>query len=247
MATCARPTARRSPPPGEGNGHPGNGRGGHVGRSARPRAGGALVVRDRQSPGQAAHRDRTGGHRGTRHQRGGSAAGRPAGDGEIAAVSGPAAFEGAIAMDPVKDAALEREIERALAVDPSPEFLARVRARIADEPAPAARGFGWLFAGVAATAVAVAVVAVVMLRPDQRVEPAVGLLTSRSLTSSVVVPRVSPGLDREPRTTHHERRTPNDEPRTTNPERQTSTPLFDARETTALQRLIADVRDAQVD
>jgi hypothetical protein len=150
-------------------------------------------------------------------------------------------------MDPVKDAALEREIERALAVDPSPEFLVRVRARIADEPAPASRGFGWLFAGVAATAVAAAAVAVVMLRPEPRVEPAVGLLTSRSLTSSAVVPRVSPGLDREPRTTHHERRTPNDAPRTTNHERQTSTPLFDARETTALQRLIADVRDAQVD
>ena len=30
-------------------------------------------------------------------------------------------------MDPMNDAALEREIERALAVDPSPEFLVRVR------------------------------------------------------------------------------------------------------------------------
>ena len=112
-------------------------------------------------------------------------------------------------MDPVKDAALEREIERALAVDPSPEFLVRVRARIADAPAPASRGFGWRFAGVAAAAVA-AVVALVMLRPEQRVEPAVGLLTSRSLTSAVVVPTVSRGLDREPRTTHRERRTAND-------------------------------------
>jgi hypothetical protein len=150
-------------------------------------------------------------------------------------------------MDPVNDAALEREIERALAVDPSPEFLVRVRARIADEPAPAARGFGWLFAGVAAAAVAAAVVALVMLRPEQRVEPAIGLLTSRSLTSSVVVPTVSRGLDREPRTTHRERRTANDALRTTNLERQRSEPLFDTRETTALQRLIADVRDARVD
>ena len=150
-------------------------------------------------------------------------------------------------MDPVKDAALEREIERALAVDPSPEFLVRVRARIADAPAPAARGFGWRFAGVAAAAVTAAVVALVMLRPEQRVEPAVGLLTSRSLTSAVVVPTVSRGLDREPRTTHRERRTANDAPRTTHRERQRSEPLFDARETTALQRLIADVRDARVD
>jgi hypothetical protein len=150
-------------------------------------------------------------------------------------------------MDPMNDAALEREIERALAVDPSPEFLVRVRARIADEPAPASRGFGWLFAGVAATAVAAAVVALVMLRPEQRVEPAVGLLMSRSLTSAVVVPTVSRGLERAPRTTHLERPTSNDAPRTTNLERQRSEPIFDARETTALQRLIADVRDARVD
>jgi hypothetical protein len=150
-------------------------------------------------------------------------------------------------MDPVKDAALEREIESALAVDPSPEFLVRVRVRIADEPVPASRGFGWLFAGVAAIAVAAAVVAVVMLRPEPRVEPAVRLLMSRSLTSSVVVPTVSRGLAREPRTTNLERRTANDAPRTTNLERQASAPLFDAHETTALQRLIADVRDAQVD
>jgi len=150
-------------------------------------------------------------------------------------------------MDPVNDAALEREIERALAVDPSPEFLVRVRARIADEPAPASRGFGWLFAGVAATAVAASVVALVVLRPEQRVEPATRLLRSRALTSSVVVPAVSRGLDRAPRTTNLERRTANDALRATNLERQRSEPLFDARETTALQRLIADVRDARVD
>jgi hypothetical protein len=150
-------------------------------------------------------------------------------------------------MDPVKDAALEREIERALAVDPSPEFLVRVRARIAEEPAPASRGFGWLFAGVAATAVTAAVVALFMLRPVQRVEPAIGLLRSRSLTSAVVVPTVSRGLDRAPRTTHLERRPTNDAHRTTHLERQRSEPLFDARETTALQRLIANVRDARVD
>jgi hypothetical protein len=62
----------------------------------------------------------------------------------------------------------------------------------------------------------------------------------------------------EPRTTHRETdalRTTNLErhiPRTTHVERRTSKrqrsePLFDARETTALQRLIADVRDARVD
>ena len=70
---------------------------------------------------------------------------------------------------------------------------------------------------------------------------------SRSLTSSVVVPTVSRRLDREPRTTHRERRTANEPPRTTHVARTVSEPFFDTRETTALQRLIANVRDARVD
>ena len=136
-------------------------------------------------------------------------------------------------MDPMNDAGLERDIERALAADPSPEFLARVRTRIAEEPAPASRRFGWLFAGVATAAMAASVVALVMLRPDHRVEPAHGLLSSRSLSSSVVGPVLSQGLDRERRTTNVERSLPE--------------PFFDPRETMALQRLIAGVRDARVD
>lgn len=136
-------------------------------------------------------------------------------------------------MDPMNDAALERDIERALAVDPSPEFLARVRTRIAEEPSPASWRFGWLFAGVATAAVAASVVALLMLRPNQGLEPARQLLLSRSLSPSVVVPTLSPRLGRERRTTNDERLLPQ--------------PLFDPRETTALQRLIADVRDAHVD
>jgi hypothetical protein len=130
-------------------------------------------------------------------------------------------------MDPLNDAGLERDIERALAIDPSPEFVARVRTRIAEEPSPASRRFGWLFAGVATAGVAASVVALVMLRPDQRVDPARGLLMSRSLTSSVVVPMLSQGLaatNVEPRTTNREPRTSNDEPRTTNDEHPSRTP-----------------------
>jgi hypothetical protein len=149
-------------------------------------------------------------------------------------------------MDPMNDAGLERDIERALAIDPSPEFVARVRTRIAEEPSPSLR-FGWLFAGVATAAVAASVVALVILRPDPHVEPAHGLLTSRSPTSSVVVPTLSQGLGRAGRTTHLERRTSNDAPRTTYLERRSSEPFFDTRETMALQRLIAGVRDARVD
>src|SRR6266487_3369506 len=70
----------------------------------------------------------------------------------------------------------------------------RVRTRIAEEPSPATRRFGWMFTGIATAAVAASVVALVMFRLDRRVEPATGLLTSRALTSSVVVPVLSQGL-----------------------------------------------------
>jgi hypothetical protein len=168
-------------------------------------------------------------------------------------------------MDPVKDAALEREIERAIAVDPSPEFLVRVRARIADERAPASRGFGWLFAGVAMVAAAATLVlAVRMVSPARPPAPA-PLLASRSIGSAIVVPTVGPAKaghyvpnERSDRNQYNERLDRNQyvvsgfsrtsavaASRTSaspSPE-----PLFDARETTALQRLIADVRDARVD
>ena len=48
----------------------------------------------------------------------------------------PSRVEGGSGLDgPLTDAALDREIEDVLRVDPSPEFLARVRTRMAVEPA----------------------------------------------------------------------------------------------------------------
>ena len=49
---------------------------------------------------------------------------------------------------------LDRELAAALSVDPSPEFVARVRARVADEPAPSSwRIPRMVTAGVALAAV----------------------------------------------------------------------------------------------
>ena len=64
-------------------------------------------------------------------------------------------------MDPMNgDNLLDRELERALAVDPSPEFLARVRTRVAGEPEPAASWWSWklLTAGALVAGVAIAIV-----------------------------------------------------------------------------------------
>jgi hypothetical protein len=165
-------------------------------------------------------------------------------------------------MDPlnpansVNDDILTRDLERALAVDPSPEFVARVRARIAEEPSPASPPFGWLFAGVAIAAVAAAVVLAVFVdSPARQTAPATApLLASRSITSSIVVPDVGPA-----KAGPHEDRGLREGagPRTpsfvgSGFSRTYTMPgepaiLIDAREMMALQRLIAGVRDARVD
>lgn len=59
--------------------------------------------------------------------------------------------------DPLNDSTLARELEALVDVDPSPEFLARVRTRIALEPEPSSWKLGWGWMGAAAAAVLVAV------------------------------------------------------------------------------------------
>jgi hypothetical protein len=155
----------------------------------------------------------------------------------------------------MNDAGLERDIERALAVDPSPEFVARVRARIAEEPARSSRRFGWLFAGVAATAVATAsAIAIFVLSPARPISPPnAPHLASRSITSSIVVPDVGPTAG--PAKAGYYVRTATgrgDSNRyvvsgfSRTDTTADSEPLFDPRETMALQRLIAGVREARV-
>ena len=68
---------------------------------------------------------------------------------------------------------LDREIEDLLAVDHSPEFLAKVRRRIATEPPPAAAWFSWKVLPIAAGAATV-VIAVLLWPASEplRVAPA---------------------------------------------------------------------------
>jgi hypothetical protein len=60
--------------------------------------------------------------------------------------------------DPLSDAALDRELDAALNVEPSPEFVARVRMRVADEAVAAGWWPRWQFvtAGIGAVTIAVA-------------------------------------------------------------------------------------------
>jgi hypothetical protein len=83
--------------------------------------------------------------------------------------------------DALTDDAFDRDIAQALAVDPSPEFVARVRTRIANEPAPSAWRLSWTmgFAGASVTALVLAVV--LLNRPE---EPIAGApLAARAIPS----------------------------------------------------------------
>ena len=68
------------------------------------------------------------------------------------------------------DETLEKDIEAALGVDPSPEFLPRIRARIANERMQEGwfSSVSWRWAQVAAAVTAVAVIAVWTLRDPSR-------------------------------------------------------------------------------
>jgi hypothetical protein len=75
---------------------------------------------------------------------------------------------------------VDRELQAALDVDPSPEFVARVRQRIAAEPAPQRWRAWWLMAAADAAA-AVVVAAVVVMRWPGPADGRPTLLTARAL------------------------------------------------------------------
>jgi len=68
--------------------------------------------------------------------------------------------------DPLTDGEIDRALAKALSVEPSPEFVARVRMRIASEPEPSDWRFSWMFAASACTlAIAMAVTVMQMNHP----------------------------------------------------------------------------------
>ena len=154
------------------------------------------------------------------------------------------------------DAAVDAEIRRALAVEPSPEFVARVRTRIASEPAPSAWRISWSACFVGA-AVAAIVLATVLVSRQRSAITAAPPLSSRLLASIGQLPaaRGSTGSPRatfafgrassvparpelvEGRAAHGEAAQPAVDAQL----------LIDVRETNALQALIAGVHERRVD
>ena len=85
-------------------------------------------------------------------------------------------------MDPI-----DGELRRALAVDPSPEFLARVRTRIAEAPAPAGRRIPWIAVAPLLTAAALLAVVAIVRRPAAPGTHTADVLIARTAVTPVGV------------------------------------------------------------
>jgi hypothetical protein len=135
------------------------------------------------------------------------------------------------------DDLLERRIEQALAVEPSPEFVARVRSRIEREPAPSTWFVWWrpAAAGVLATTIAVAVMVTSMNRNTaSRVsDPPMAASVSEPAPSATVAP---PPPIRDVRVAPPARRTV---------ATRSSSRIVDER--TALRLLITNIREGRID
>jgi hypothetical protein len=99
--------------------------------------------------------------------------------------------------DTLSDDALAREIEAALDVDPSPEFQARVRARVATERIQSGWSgpFTWATVALAGAAVAVLGVWLVRTTPDPAPDRAPRVAEAPAPLADVAPPSVAPAED----------------------------------------------------
>jgi hypothetical protein len=129
----------------------------------------------------------------------------------------------------MNDDQLKREIEEALSVEPSPEFAARVRTRIAENSRTSESWLRWSIAGAGLAAAAIMIV-VVVSEPAETVTP-----------QPVSIARVEPQLEKEvpaPPVPQPIRKAP----KVTHPEI-----LIDPREAVAFQKLIEGVWENRID
>jgi hypothetical protein len=151
--------------------------------------------------------------------------------------------------DEMTDAALDRELQSLLGVEPSPGFVARVRTRIASEPSPSRSWFGaWGLLASAVVVAAIVLVAVNLPRPHRSNRPS-SPLAARAL-AALRVPEVAPrlGIADEAPAVHVDRstRTPLLAVAERRPPAEPEV-LVDPREAAALRALIFGTRDGRID
>ena len=140
---------------------------------------------------------------------------------------------------------IDEEIRDALKIEPSPDFLARVRTRIASEPAPSAWRWSWTVAAAGAMAIAV-VIAAVVTRPGPQRATGPDVVASRPALAPAfgpVEPAKEPGRPAET-IVRHRASAASRVARTVMSDPQI---LIDPRETRALRQLITGVRDGRID
>ena len=150
---------------------------------------------------------------------------------------------------------IDRALQAALAVEPSPEFVARVRRRVANEHQPAAPGWRWpwLLSAAGAAAAAIAII-VVVSRPHetasvtpiaQALKPARPGQPLGVRPEPLVAARPDPVEGRvHPREPALVRRANGPAPQPIAPEPEV---LIDPREAMALRQLITGTRDGSLD
>jgi hypothetical protein len=144
---------------------------------------------------------------------------------------------------------IDRDIRDALNVDPSPEFLARVRTRIANEPAPSAWRWSWTVA--AAGAMAASVIAAVILMPvRETMIVAPGATRQETPVAQAFKPAEAAAAARKPSTAGPPPRAisryASDATVRLKPDTTELPLLFDQSEMRALQGLIAAARNGSV-
>jgi hypothetical protein len=149
----------------------------------------------------------------------------------------------------IGDETLEREIENALDIDPSPEFLARVRARIASQRRPTGWHLSWRVVGVGAALAATVVMALVVTRSQRpptaslSFKPTAATRTVESAPTGPPIATPSPALPTAASVIestgrkHSRRATPNTGPEV----------LIATRDAAALRVLMMNMREGRVD
>ena len=142
----------------------------------------------------------------------------------------------------VTDSALAREIEAALAVDPSPEFVAKVRARVANEAAPASWWqLRWpVLASVITAAVVVFSTAALLWGPSTPEQ----VTARRGNDIALTAPPVNAEVGGEPTRTPRVRVAPTTTPRPSSGPRQPDV-LISADEQRAFAMLVAAVQEGR--
>jgi hypothetical protein len=154
--------------------------------------------------------------------------------------------------DALTDAAIDRAVEQAVAVEPAPEFLARVRSRLSSEPAPSWSPLRWGFSAAGAIAVVI-VLAVAVQRPERTTtawKPSEGPAVTGVAQATITPPTAAPAApQRSAARQAPATRTPKAAIGAGQPVRAIREPevIIAADEAAAFRRLISDVRLGRVD